>query len=254
MRIMYGGAMIQNINNIENLPPVNFASLGKNNSQSHNLEIANQFSKNLKNNEIEDYLKSTSLNLNLSDSIIDKSSIKFNLTFNSNKHEELNVNGVYNFTEKTLSFNLSFKFKREIEQEGEKLIKNFLLELSFNHSTSQTVTLEQNTQKEDIMEFIRKVASKVFQTLMEKGKYVAGIQFNEDDIKELLQLDDGKFYKILNEIISIAINLAKLKHIMNNEPAEGIILKPERAKWNVIEYSKSNSNNLEMNLSITPLD
>lgn len=254
MVIMCGGAMIQNINNIENLPPVNYASLGKNNSQSHNMEIINQFSKNLKNNEIEDYLKSTFLNLNASDSFIDKSSVKFNLTFKSVKREELKANGVYNFAEKTLSINLSFKFQREIEQEGEKQIKNFLLEFNFSHSTSQNVTLEQNTQKEDIMEFIRKVVSKVFQTLMEKGKYVAGIQFNEEDVKELLQLDDGKFYKILNEIISIAINLAKLKHIMNNEPAEGVILKPERAKWNVIEYSKSNSNNVEMNLSITPLD
>ncbi len=246
--------MISAITNSENLPPVNYASAGKNNTQFQHLEIVNQYSKNFKNNEIEDYLKSSFLNLNLSNATIDKSSVHFNLTFNSNKHEELKANGIFNFSEKKLSINLSFKFQQDVEIEGEKAVKSFLMELNLNHDTSQTVTLEQNTQKEDIMNFIRKVAKKLFDTLTEKGKYVAGIQFNEDDMKELVQLDDGKFYKILNEIISIAINLAKLKYMMNNESAEGVILKPERAKWNVIEYSKTSSDNTEMSISITPLD
>jgi hypothetical protein len=241
--------MIGNINSVDNLPPVNYGSINKN-TKEHNLEIEQQNFKADKNKEIQDYLKSSLLDLNLSDAKIDQTAVNFNLVFTSSSFEKLTAKGSYNFSEKNISLQLSFNFSQKIDEE----INKYMLNIEFNSSSNETISTEQTTQKEDIIEYVRKIARNVFETLTQKGKYVAGIQFNEEDIKELLQLDDGKFYKILNEIVSLAINLAKLKHLMKGEPSEGVVLKPERVKWNVIDYKHSFSNQLNLKISLNQVE
>lgn len=245
------------INNITGLPSINPYMYGTNQSEKNTSTAVSSDKSNSGYNEylgdLLEYFKSYGLNIDSSTSKIMGDSLNFNLSFETTNKEEIKTNGSLSFSEKKVSMDLVFNFKKEIVQKVGEELQTFQAKFSFKSDFSKQISIQQSTKKEDITEFVKKITDDIFKILADKGKYLVGVYFKQEDLKDIMQLDNGKFYKVLNQIISLAINLAKLRQVTNSEKAEDVILKPERSEWNVLDTESNINSNTEITAEISQI-
>ncbi|MGE5458210.1 MAG: hypothetical protein ACM3RX_07635, partial [Methanococcaceae archaeon] len=150
-------------------------------------------------------------NASKTDSLLD-----FSLSFGASSSEKLTASGYYNTSEKKFSLSMKYSFQKTIDENGTKKTKNFVANIDLKANVKKDFSAESVNNKEDIVDFVRRMVDDVLKFTNDDTKLVKGVVLGEQDIKEIASLSNGEIGKMIIAIISTAIFASQMKSLNKN--------------------------------------
>lgn len=173
--------------------------------------------------------------------------LSFNLTYEEESFQQVSLQGYYNSYSEHLTADFSFISALAVKdaatgEERQELFR-FSLHLEANHSLTQTGS--SSVQKEDILQFARKLVTKIAK-LHAEGKEIDGLALDSEDLKELGAAEDGRLLEHIMAIVQI------LRMISQMEKKEGdhVLVDLEREKWLVDRETSEEQESLDFSLTV----
>jgi hypothetical protein len=173
--------------------------------------------------------------------------LSFDLTYQETSFQQASLQGYYDFHSQSLTADLSFASALSIKdpatgEERQELFRfNFHLEAqhSISHSESRSI------QKEDILQFARKLVAKIAK-LQSEGKEIDGLALDSEDLKELGAVDHGRLLKSIKAIIDVLKTISLLR----KREAEHVWVDMDRQKGLVTTQEKQEQESLSFSLTV----
>ena len=186
-----------------------------------------------------------------STSSVSDSTIDFHLTFESKSMERLTADGYFSEKTKKLEMSFTYQFQQEVVKDGVKELHTFEVDFSLKIENMEKMSITPFEEKEDIMDFARKLIRKIIEIIGDEDKLLAGIILDKEDLEELSKIKDGELLKMIYQLIQMAILLAKMRQIMEgNEDQEVVFLHPIREKTSGVDINIDYSNMTEFHLEV----
>jgi hypothetical protein len=195
--------------------------------QKKDLKEISQDSFNLKN------LDAENSTINYTNQAID-----FNLVFNFFTTVQVTAEGRIEREEQSLEVNFRYAFQREMKEEGKTVTKNFVLELKMKAGFEEAVSEQKRIEKEDILSFIQRVVSEIFDTFNDKSKTLRAVIIDKEDFEEIIKAGNGELTKLLQTLLGAVFSYMKYKEMnKKNNPVISVVLHPQREIHEAKEYS-----------------
>ena len=198
-------------------------------------------------------LKSLPINLPGLSFVEEGSNFSFDFTFSEKRFQNISASGFYSSKERNLSFNLSFILDKEFYEGEQKRTKQYQLDFSTNSSNLEIKSLNKKVEKENIHNFLSRVMNDLSKIINDDKINVTGIIFDKEDLTELFGIGDKEIGKLLQEIMLIIKALANIKKNKNPD-AENVLFTPKRISKKIAEYNQTNTETIDMNISIKEID
>ena len=151
--------------------------------------------------------------------------LNFSLQFQSKRDEKISVYGFCNQHEETFFANILYSFQRIVLVNGSPQLKNYILSAKLNAHIFQEASVAPQKEKEDIISFLYRLVNDVFRITNDDSKMLEGINFQQEDLNELIGLDDSKVTRMCTALFDIVLGFAFAKKIkINNETEESVTL------------------------------
>jgi hypothetical protein len=164
--------------------------------------------------------------------------INFNLVFNAFNQIQLNVNGFVKKDEKSIEVYFHYSFQREVVEDGKGSIKNFVLDLKMKASFEETISVEKKFEKEDILKFIQRIVTEIFDSFNDKSKSLRAVLINKDNLKKITRAGKGDLTRLLQSLLGTVFSFMKYKELSDkNNPKIGVIINAASKKHQAKEYT-----------------
>lgn len=193
------------------------------------------------------------LGINLQESRIELSgeNARFSFSLMGGSEFKIDING-YSYSDfRSGVVNLSFSFSRKVIEQGKEETKLFNADLRLSFKSNISISETKKTKKEEILDFLMRVVNEVMTKVNKEEKNIWAIVFDPEDLKEIAQLGDSKFSKLLFSLIDIIRMVIEAKKLANkNSRADGEIYNPKRHKTDYIEKTEKREISVEYSLSV----
>lgn len=169
--------------------------------------------------------------------------------FEVNEDTKLDTRTIYNKLSKTMETILKFRFSAE--NEGKK--NNYEFEMKFNLSAESVYKDNTQLKKEDLGNFINKVMQKVTELIRNKKFDLNSIEWDPEDLEELMKYTDPKGNKSILLLINSLIEMARLQNTENKDAID-VVYHPTRKKEQIREIEINESLTTNMTAKLTKLD
>lgn len=164
--------------------------------------------------------------------------INFNLVFNAFNQIQLNADGFVKREEKSIEVYFHYSFQREVVENGKTCIKNFILDLKMKASFKETISVEKKFEKEDILKFIQRIVTDIFETFNDKSKSLRAVSINEDNLKKITRAGKSDLTSLVQSLLGTVFSFIKYKELSDkNNPKVGVIIHGGQKKHQVKEYT-----------------
>lgn len=142
--------------------------------------------------------------------------------------EELNFYGEYSYEKKSFYSEFNYNFSVELDGKIKKYQMNMIIEVKDKSSISKKT----NIVKEDILNFVNRIANKVMELAKSKKYDLKNIELDDEDLEEIIKYQDSRGRNVLLTLFNLIIELAQMQNYSNKKEknATAIIFKPERQK------------------------
>lgn len=201
------------------------------------------------------FLKDNNINpLNSNIKEADKE-VQFSLDFNSSLFTSATANGVYNKEDKSLAMKFSFKFSKEVTENGVKQNKLYEASIDFNSTMNSESSSTKTTKKEDVLSFISRIFNQLADISSSKDEYLGNIIFSEQDLTDILGITKDDLGNKFFQVLKLVDHLSKMQHFGKKSPdAKKVDLVAERKSDTFTEEKKSLSLNNDLNIKIQEVD
>jgi hypothetical protein len=173
--------------------------------------------------------------------------LSFDLTYQETSVQQLSLQGCYDFHSESLTADFSFVSALSIKdsatgEERQELFRfNFHLEAQHSISRSGSSSI----QKEDILQFARKLVEKIAK-LHSEGKEIDGLALDSEDLKELGAVNHGHLLKSIMAIIQVLKSVSFLQ----KREGEHVWVDLDRQKGLVTTQEKQEQESLSFSLTV----
>ena len=173
--------------------------------------------------------------------------LSFNLSYEEQSLQQVSLQGYYDSYAERLSADFSFISAMAVKDPttGEEKQELFRFNFHLEASHSLTRTGSSSVQKEDILQFARRLVTKISK-LYADGKEIDGLALDSEDLKDLAAVDDGKLLKHIMTIIELMKMVARLKQ----KEGEHVWVDLERGKGLVSQEMAQEQEGLEFSLTV----
>lgn len=173
--------------------------------------------------------------------------LTFNLSYEEQTLQQITLQGYYDSSSERLTADLSFISAMAVKDPttGEERQELFRFNLHLEASHSLTRAGSSGVQKEDILQFARRLVTKI-STLYAEGKEIDGLALDQEDLKDLAAVDKGK---LLQHITAI-IELMKMVSQLRKTKGEHVWVDLERGKGLVSQETRQEQENLDFSLTV----
>jgi hypothetical protein len=173
--------------------------------------------------------------------------LSFDLSYREESIQQLSLRGSYDFHSQSLTADLSFVSALAIKdpetgEERQQLFR-FNFHMEANHSLS--CTSGWGIQKEDILQFARKLVTKIAK-LYSEGKEIDGLALDDEDLKELGTVKDGR----LLESIMAMVQMLKMASRLQKREGEHVWVDLDRQKALITNQEEHEQQSLECSLTV----
>ena len=176
--------------------------------------------------------------------------LKFSFTYACDKVERLTASGMYSRAASSLSALVSYTFNRDIVVNGETLSRRFTLQLTIEARNVSETSVQPFKQKEDILKFLRRVVDDIFEKGRQDGLMVSGVVFSPEDLMDIAGIDNGRFLKLVHELIMAAAMLARMRQAQTHEKLHPIVLTPRREVTQGVQAQASEERSLDVHITL----
>lgn len=194
------------------------------------------------------------INLKDSSASYRNNQINFNIQFHKRANEHLALKGNYFFQHQKLSANMKFTFQQQVEEDG--VMKQKLFEFSYSLEAENIFERKKDVkeEKEDILNFIRRISHKVYELAEDDDLKLRSVYFDKEDMKDIIYFEDEKGRQVLMELVNLIILTARLKQSTNKGKEKfEVDYYPERLKTEKEETSTLQVNKFSAVLDIKEL-
>lgn len=110
--------------------------------------------------------------------------IAFYLVYNFIGEPLFNVKGSVKKDKKFVEINFLYEFEQEVLENIEIILKKFSFSLTLKASYEEIISSKEPLQKQDVLNFIQKVAKKVFDTFNDENKTLRTIILNKEEYEK----------------------------------------------------------------------
>lgn len=182
---------------------------------------------------------------------ISKDKLQFNLSYIGSEQEILSASGHYFRKEQSLEINFTYRFHRLVVTKDRQEWKNFELNFSLQAQQVEERSLQPFEEKEDVIEFIRRLANEIMNVSADEKKKLVGVILNKQDIRDIVSLEKGRIAKLLFTLISSVLMLEEMRHTADKkDEAEQVILYPHRMETEGITLDTKTDRQITMNLTL----
>jgi hypothetical protein len=173
--------------------------------------------------------------------------LSFNLTYQETSVQQPSLQGYYDFHSQSLTTDFSFVSTLAIKdpatgEERQELFRfNFHLEAQHSILSSGSSSIH----KEDILQFARKLVSKIAK-LYSEGKEIDGLALDSEDLKELGAVEGGRFLKSIMAIVDVLKNISFLQ----KREGEHVWVDLDRQEALVTTQEKQEQESLSFSLTV----
>jgi hypothetical protein len=192
-------------------------------------------------------LRDSGVDLEGSSFIEERQLLSFNLHFQDEQVGNFTSTGYYDLRSQLLQVDFSFQSSLIVKDAatGEERQELFQFDFHLEASRTQAAWGNQRVEKEDILQFARKIFAKILK-LHSEGKEIDGLVLDSEDLKDLGSVDDGRLLKSIMQIIQILRNLDRLRG--NN--GDHTWLTQAREKALIAEEGEKEEQNSSMSLRV----
>ncbi len=192
------------------------------------------------------------IGLNLTDSSFSEQAMmfSFDLQYTDEQIKNVSANGYYDYRSQSLKVDFSFLAALSVTDPGTGEERRELFQFDFHLEATkvQTVYGDHREVKEDILQFARRIFGEISK-LHAQGKSIDGLVLDNEDLKELAAVDDGRVLKSIMLIIDLLRNVDR----MIDRNREHVLLKPERGKALIDERREQTEQSFSISLSVKQL-
>lgn len=173
--------------------------------------------------------------------------LSFNLTYQEESLQQVSLQGYYDSYAERLTADFSFisamVMKDPATGEERQELFRFNLHLEAGHTLTRTGS--SSVQKEDILQFARKLVTKIAK-LYAEGKEIDGLALDSEDLKDLAAVDDGN---LLEHIMAI-VELMKMVNQLRKREGQHVWVDLEREKGLVSQEATQEQESLDFSLTV----
>jgi len=139
-------------------------------------------------------------------------SIDFNLVFNFFAAIQVFAEGKIDREEKSLEICFKHNFWKEVDCDGEKALKEFLLELRMRASFEETNPLEENKyEREDILKFIERLVVEIFESFNNNTNSLRAVLINEKHFEKITKSGKNELAALVQTLLASVFSFIKHK-------------------------------------------
>lgn len=197
-------------------------------------------------------LSSTGLQQRASYAAVSSSRLDFDLSYAARAGESLSADGYYAFEERSLNLSLKYTLERAELVDGVLQVRSFEASIEIRAERFESYSIREFSEKEDVVGFVRRVVDEILAIAKDDDKILKGVAFDAEDLADIAAVEDGELAKVVSAIISMATHLAAMRQLSREsaENAEGVILQPERAKFQGVTEESLQQSEFSFNLSL----
>lgn len=173
--------------------------------------------------------------------------VTFDLRFEDQQIRSATSNGHYDLRSQSMQLDFSFRSALTIQdpESGEERREIFQFDLHLEANQVGADWGDKKVEKEDIMQFARKILKKISK-LYAEGKKIDGLVLGEEDMKELGSVDEGRLLKGIVQVIDLMRTIDRFR----SRKGDHVLLMPEREKAVVSEQNKLEEQSMSLSLSV----
>ncbi len=196
-------------------------------------------------------LLNSGVDVNNSSASVSTSEFSFDLQFKHDKVEQLAGNGYFVNETNELDLSMSYRFQQAVARDGVSTMHTYEVDFSLKLKNTASVSATLFEEKEDIGGFITRFTKDIIDIVADDDRMLAGVVFDLEDLSEINAMDNGKFLKMINDLIAaISVLDFTQKVAGRDEKADKVTLYPKRRKFSGIDIDVSNSEMVEFKLEI----
>ncbi len=139
-------------------------------------------------------------------------SIDFNLVFNFFVAIQVFVEGKIDREEKTLEICFKHNFRKEINCDGENVLKEFLFELKMRVAFEETNLPEENKyEREDILKFIERLVVEIFESFNNDINSLRALLINEKHFEKIIKSGKNQLTALVQTLLASVFSFIKHK-------------------------------------------
>lgn len=203
-------------------------------------------------NDLTKFLSQSKLDFHNSDVAYSSDELKFSLAFREDGELRVNANGVYAKRSQSLSVSVEATFDRVFQTDQGTEVRTFRMRLDMRAEQIDERSVRKMHWKEDVVSFFKRVIEDILDVAKNDDYNLAGISLKKEDLQELLAMsEEDEIGKVMVQLLSMALALAKLKAVTNdNEDAEEVTLSPRREEADYIEDETKREKIVDFSMSI----
>jgi len=139
--------------------------------------------------------------------------IAFYLAYNFIGEPLFNVRGSVKKDQKYIEINFLYEFEQEVLENIAIILKQFSFSLTLKASYEEIITPSESLIKQDVLNFIQKVAKRVFDTFNDGKKALKTVIMNKEEYEKIIAIDKIELSDLLKSLLYAVSSLARYKDL-----------------------------------------
>ena len=139
--------------------------------------------------------------------------IAFYLVYNFIGEPLFNVRGSVKKDRKFVEINFLYDFDQEVLEDIEIVQKKFSFSLTLKASYEEIISPAESLKKQDVLNFIQKVARRVFDTFNDDKKTLRTVILNKEEYEKIIAIDKIELSELLKSLLYAVSSLARYKDL-----------------------------------------
>jgi len=139
--------------------------------------------------------------------------IAFYLVYNFIGEPLFNVKGSVKKDSKFVEINFLYEFDQEVLENIEIVLKKFSFSLTLKASYEEIISSAESLKKQDVLNFIQKVAKRVFDTFNDEKKTLKTVIMNKEEYENIIAIDKIELSELLKSLLYAVSSLARYKDL-----------------------------------------
>lgn len=139
--------------------------------------------------------------------------IAFYLVYNFIGEPLFNVRGSVKKDRKYVEINFLYEFDQEVLENIDIILKKFSFSLTLKAEYEEIISQGEPLKKQDVLNFIQKVAQRVFETFNDEKKTLKTVIMNKEEYEKIIAIDKIELSELLKSLLYAVSSLARYKDL-----------------------------------------
>jgi len=139
--------------------------------------------------------------------------IAFYLVYNFIGEPLFNVRGSVKKDRKFVEINFLYEFEQEVLENIDIILKKFSFSLTLKAAYEEIISHGESLKKQDVLNFIQKVAQRVFDTFNDEKKTLKTVIMNKEEYEKIIAIDKIELSELLKSLLYAVSSLARYKDL-----------------------------------------